>query len=108
MTSSIQELCDRLEETILLLDGVHASFWADWLRRDLKLIRNDNFDGIDHLREAFGGMGSFNDLLLHTANGHTIDESNSNELNDQLDLLRSQIYELVEENRYRYLGENKH
>lgn len=44
---------------------------------------------------AYGGMGSFNDLILCSANGHNVPEETDREVNDRLDFLRSRLYELA-------------
>jgi hypothetical protein len=48
--------------------------------------------GLDHLLQAFGGMGSVSDLLLMRVNGHRIDPSQEGEINELLARLRSGIW----------------
>ena len=64
MGSKTQLLCDRLQETIMLLERVNEHYWADWLKVALSRIENDDFSGIPYLIAAYGGMGSFNDILI--------------------------------------------
>jgi len=89
-------LCDRLEETIQLLDSAKASFWAVWLRNALNLIQAGDYAGIEHLQRAYGGMGSFNDLVLAAINGRQVSDKDREAINRKLDNLRTELYELVE------------
>jgi hypothetical protein len=60
----IEALARHLDEAAKLLRQHDEFHWADWLSRDANLIRGLDFYGIVHLRRAFGGMGSLNDLIL--------------------------------------------
>ena len=93
------ELCERLRETSALLRAAGESHWAKWMDTSLRRIENSNLSGVDHLLGAFGGMGSFNDLILMSANGHSISDADYRDVNDRLDLLRSQLSELAREVR---------
>jgi hypothetical protein len=57
-------LVATLEELAGLLRARGETHWAAWLESDLQRLRASDFDGITHLLFAFGGMGSFNDLML--------------------------------------------
>ncbi|HXD86653.1 MAG TPA: hypothetical protein VN641_09175 [Urbifossiella sp.] len=96
MAVNVDVLCTRLEHAITLLERVGEDHWAAWLREDLARIRGGNIEGLSHLRSAFGGMGSFNDLVIHTVNGHRIVPDESDSVNKELDLLRSSIFEVVQ------------
>jgi hypothetical protein len=60
----LAKLAEFLDEADALLRQHQIPHWANWLARDAQLIRNRDFYGIEHLRSAFGGMGSLNDLNL--------------------------------------------
>lgn len=60
----LAKLAEFLDGAEALLRQHHISHWADWLARDAQRLRNKDFYGIEHLRSAFGGMGSLNDLHL--------------------------------------------
>ena len=64
MEDDVNKLEALLDEAISILRGHGVSHWADWLIKDVNLIRNDDFYGVEHLLTAFGGMGSLNDLGL--------------------------------------------
>ena len=56
------ELISALDQITTILRSSNESHWATWLERDRKLIANGDFYGVEHLLQAFGGMGSFNDF----------------------------------------------
>ena len=89
-------LCARLEETILLLERADEIPWAVWLKESLRSIEKGDISGIEHLLAAYGGMGSFNDLLIHPANGHRGNDVERAEMNERLAILRSELYDLGE------------
>jgi hypothetical protein len=94
-----EELLNKLAEAETLLTHYGEDHWASWLRRDASLIRTGDGFGLEHLLSAFGGMGSFNDLILHSMNGHRIREEEMRPVNDRLNQLRSEIFELADELR---------
>jgi hypothetical protein len=59
--------------------------------------------GLQHLLGAYGGMGSFSDLVIHPANGHQIDPGDLDAVNDQLRALGEAVWSrasaLVRESR---------
>ena len=93
------ELCERLRETSALLRSAGESHWAKWMDTSLRRIENSDLSGVDHLLGAYGGMGSFNDLILMSANGHSVSDADYRDVNDRLDSLRSQVAELAREVR---------
>jgi Domain of unknown function (DUF6966) len=60
---------DVLDETIGLLERYGEDQWAAWPRTSRRRLAAGDAYGLDHLLQAFGGMGSFNDLALMRANG---------------------------------------
>jgi hypothetical protein len=97
--SKREQLLKTLSAAESLLSCHGEEHWASWLRRDVSLIRAGDGFGLEHLSSAFGGMGSFNDLILHQFNGHRIRDEETRPVNDRLDQLRSEIFELAEELR---------
>ena len=93
------ELCERLRETSTLLRSAGDSHWAKWMDTSLRRIESSDLSGVDYLLRAFGGMGSFNDLILMSANGHSVSDANYRDVNDRLDSLRSRLYELANDVR---------
>jgi hypothetical protein len=68
MSSSPYEHC--LIAMKRLLDEVGETHWAAWLETDIHEWRASS--GTAHHLSAYGGMGSFNDVLLLAANGHNV------------------------------------
>src|SRR5262245_58369446 len=59
--SRLAELVAALSEAEALLRQRGDGHWADWLERDrVRIAARDAF-GLDHVKQAFGGMGSIND-----------------------------------------------
>ena len=54
-------LLTALETTEERLRQLGDDHWADWLRRDHARIARGDAYGLEHLKNAFGGMGSIND-----------------------------------------------
>jgi len=55
-----------------LLDAVGETHWAQWIAEDLELWRSER-DTSHHL-SAYGGMGSFNDVVISCGNEHSVTE----------------------------------
>lgn len=61
---------DALEAMYLLLDKCGENFWRDWIATDLEEFKNNK--STKHHLSAYGGMGSFNDVLICQDNGHNV------------------------------------
>jgi hypothetical protein len=61
-------------------------------------VEQSDYSGIEYLLSAYGGMGSFNDLVLGQtlANGRFEWKRGHIELNDRLGALRSRAWELAQ------------
>lgn len=97
VTDNVDELIAVLAEAASLLENAKETFWSKWLRESLNMIRQRNFQGVERLLSGFGGMGSFNDLVIHPINGHEIPEMEIPKVNDRLARLRSKLYDLAQE-----------
>jgi hypothetical protein len=95
MADEVDKLMERLSETITFLRKYKENSWADWLQQDHDWIAQRNFRGVQHLLNAFGGMGSFSDLLIHPANGHELQEDEVVPVNKRLNALCGELYELA-------------
>jgi hypothetical protein len=95
MHPEVALLAEFTEAAANLLVGCGENAWAERLRKDAQRIKSLDFYGVEHLRTMFGGMGSFNDLVLHPRNGHSIKAVDVSAANEKLDELRSKIYSLV-------------
>jgi hypothetical protein len=81
-----------LDETIALLKQHGEDHWAGWLRISRQRLAAGDAYGLDHLLSAFGGMGSFNDLVVMRLNGHRIDPSKEDDINERLARVRSEVW----------------
>jgi hypothetical protein len=92
LASTERSLRHALEEALALLDGVAESFWSAKIRTAI----GGSIDPADVL-SWYGGMGSFNDLILAGVNGHRIRREDEASLNERLDELTSRIHELAKQ-----------
>lgn len=57
-------LIAALDEASALLRASDEKHWSAWLEKDRRLIASGDFYGVEHLLQAYGGMGSLNDFGL--------------------------------------------
>ena len=93
LTPDVDVLERDISLGIAVLRRHGADFWADWPEADARRIAAGDVHGLKHLLQAFGGMGSFNDLFIHSVNGDPISDSDALAVNAELDRLRSSIYD---------------
>ena len=93
-----QELIEVVESLIALLDEDGEMHWKAWMINTHDLLLASDYSGIEHLLRAYGGMGSFNDLILGQGfeNGAVHWKSGHEKLNERLDALRSKAWELAD------------
>lgn len=64
MGTETEELISVLDQLALLLESDGEAHWSMWVRKiRIRLLDADEF-AVEHLRAAYGGMGSLNDLVL--------------------------------------------
>lgn len=89
-------LVQLLIDSEILLRSVGEIFWADKIQTTLRRNRsNVDLYMLEEIQSWYGGMGSFNDLMLSKYNDHLINVQDEQKLNDQLSRLRSEIYQEV-------------
>ena len=86
------ELIGELKELIAFLEKESQGHWREWFTRCLSMIENSDHQGIERVLGAYGGMGSFNDLVL-TKKLENGNYSMQPEANNYLDNLRTSISE---------------
>lgn len=97
MTSDpVRSLAADLDALIALLEHVDEQHWAGWFRAARAEIMNRDAHGLTRILRAYGGMGSFNDLLIHPQNGHTVRSAEVGQASEQLDALRVRIRDTAE------------
>jgi hypothetical protein len=85
MGPKTQELIQMLTEIIFLLEREGETHWSGWMQRAKMRLEDRDYSGIEYLLSAYGGMGSFNDLMV------------SVERQDHFGALRTKAWELAEE-----------
>ena len=87
-------LIQSLTECEALLRKIGEAFWADKFRRVLQrgAISQTGYS-IEEVLTWYGGMGSFNDLFISKYNGHSVEGETEKALNNELNRLRSAIYQ---------------
>jgi hypothetical protein len=81
-----------LRDLIALLGTYNEEHWSRWFRTSLRHVEAGDGYGLQHLLGAYGGMGSFSDLVIHPANGHQIDRGDVDAVNDQLRALGGAVW----------------
>jgi hypothetical protein len=90
-------LIDALAATVSLLRRHGDEHWSSVLQRDVELLRRCDPRGISELLQAYGGMGSFLDLMLCSVNGHLGNELELDRADRDLSHLRARIWALATE-----------
>ena len=95
------QLIEALDELIDLLASDGETHWKKWMSGAKNRIERRDAGGLDRILSAYGGMGSFNDLVLgqSTVGGKFPLKPNANKLNESLSRLSTRIYELTQELR---------
>jgi len=92
MGNVTSELIGELKELIAFLEKENQDHWCEWFTRCLSMIENSDYQGVERVLGAYGGMGSFNDLVL-TKKLENGNYSMQPEANNYLDKLRNSIAE---------------
>lgn len=96
VAEGIARLLETIEAASSLLRRYGVEFWAKWLADDATRIRSRDFQGLEHLLSAYGGMGSLNDVYICPENGHPVAAEDVAAVNKQLQHLLSRIFKLAE------------
>ena len=98
MTDDIQKLSKVLDELIQLLDASGEKHWANWMLEAKTNLTYSNDYGIEHILAAYGGMGSFSDLIIYrkTKSGHLKWSLSDRMRNSKLNKLRKQVWKLAD------------
>ncbi|GAA1867169.1 DUF6966 domain-containing protein [Asanoa iriomotensis] len=85
-------LIANLDEAAALLREHGERHWLAWLLRCRAELVAHETAAFDRILAAFGGMGSFNDLLILAVNGHAVRPDQENVVNERLGDLRHLIW----------------
>jgi hypothetical protein len=91
--AQLARLIANLDETTILLRDHGETRWLSWATRCRNELETYDAAAFDHVLDAFGGMGSLNDLLILTANGHVVRPDQEHSVNDRLSHLRHVIWD---------------
>lgn len=97
MGQRTEDLIDVLAQLIKVLESGGEMHWSRWMRKARALLIGSDYSGITCLLSAYGGMGSFNDLVL----GQNLNEGiyswkpGDVDMNDNLQKLRNRAAELA-------------
>ncbi|WP_313740666.1 DUF6966 domain-containing protein [Pseudomonas sp.] len=98
MTTNHAPLADVLEALACLLESDGDQHWSRWMRTARARLLDGDPDAIRYLLSAYGGMGSFNDLVLgqrYDSHGFSWKPGYA-ELNQRFDELRGEAYDLAQ------------
>lgn len=104
MGPNTRALVDLLIELEALPADENEMHRAGWLNESLARIRNLYFSAIELLLGAYGGMGSFNDLVLGWCceSGSISQRPNHLALNERSDRLDSRAWQLADDIRRKH------
>lgn len=85
-------LPDILNQCAGLLRSIGETYWSAKLANVASRAPLSSRDASEVL-SWFGSMGSFNDLVVSSLNGHPVDPREEGRINARLDLLRRTIFE---------------
>jgi hypothetical protein len=80
-----------------LLESDDEVHWKKWMSESKRRLQNSDFSGIEHLLSAYGGMGSFSDLVIcqSTKDGGFVWKKGYKKRNNTLGKLRTKAWELA-------------
>jgi hypothetical protein len=98
MGPKTEELICVLGQLAAMLESDGDTHWSLWMRKARARLMDSDYSGIEYLQSAYGGMGSFNDLILGQSdeNGVLCWKPGHVELNERFDELRNEAAKLVE------------
>ena len=85
-----------LDQAVPLLRRYSKDSWADWLESDRVKIAEGGSYGLGHLLQAFGRIGSLNDLIIDPVNGDVVEDLDVSAANEELTDLREEIWTTAE------------
>src|SRR5687767_12053770 len=89
----MSQFAQALEATRALLTAVGESHWAEWISADL--VEWHECRGVAHHLSAYGGMGSFNDIMICAANAHRVTPAQEPWADSLFRYLKSTCYALA-------------
>jgi hypothetical protein len=95
MGTKTRQLLKMLDDIAAMLDEYGQGHWARWIAEDANRLRSGDLIAISHFLDAFGGMGSLNDVTIWPRNGHSLTESEISAANVRLSKALSEAWSLA-------------
>jgi hypothetical protein len=97
MGPQTQKLIMVLDELAALLESDDENWWRQRMIEAKRRLEASDYSGIEHLLASYGGMGSFNDLVIcqEQRDGSFSWKDGYREKNERLTQLRSSAWELA-------------
>lgn len=89
---ALSELLVDVDALLKLLHRSDEKVWAPKFEQAEGYLSNNDARAFELILDSYGGMGSFNDLLLSPSNNHKIRSEDVAVVNRELDYLRSRIW----------------
>jgi hypothetical protein len=99
MDPDTSELIDLLDRIISILDTFEETHWSSMLRKSKLRIEASDYSGVEILLGSYGGMGSFNDLMIQPSRECSVVTFSAAEVkaNGELNSLRSLAWKLAKD-----------
>lgn len=99
----------KMEKIRSILERHKVRFWPNLLaERERQLLeayssgyRWAKLEALEEIEMLYGGMGSFNDLVISREAGDDIEIKDTPNVNEELNKLRSQLYQMIQEEKAR-------
>jgi len=90
---SVDALAQAMTRCKSLLQSIGETFWSQKIESFLSAHTGKlSADDAREVMTWFGGMGSFNDLMISSLNDHDVKPEDEDRYNRELDHLRDMIY----------------
>jgi hypothetical protein len=92
------ELIEVLNQLVEILESANECHWSEILKKSKLRIEKSDYSGIEMLLGSYGGMGSFNDLIIYQPSGIVEVNFTRDEIiaNEELDKLRTKAWDLAD------------
>jgi hypothetical protein len=99
MGPNTSRLVEVLSDIVALLWSDAEQHWCGYIDDCRKRLLSSDYSGVEKLLGSYGGMGSFNDLVIGQSelNGKFAWKPQAQQNNDRLSELRTKAYELARE-----------
>ena len=97
MKPASMELAEVLDQVVAVLAADDETHWCAWMQETKRRLARSPALGAEHLLGAYGGMASFNDLVIGQTmvDGTFAWKPGYRQSNDALDALRTRAYNLA-------------